>query len=110
MSATDRAKSMLQHTTRQMARISARDKLLLILEALLCYTLLVLFALAYPDQYRTKLWENGGEMGWNSNPKLRIYFYANHKEPPEIRLIWTQRFVASSNVIGIGFSLTAVLE
>ncbi|KAH8179910.1 hypothetical protein LIA77_01429 [Sarocladium implicatum] len=101
MSAADRAKSMLQHTTRQMARVSARDKLLLILEALLCYTLLVLFALAYPDQYRSKLWENGGEMGWNSNPKLRIYFYANHKEPPEIPLIWTQRLTDSNLGIAI---------
>ncbi|CRL31130.1 unnamed protein product [Penicillium camemberti] len=51
-----------------------------------------LFASAYPDGYRSLLWLTGGVQGWNSNPEERIYFYANHKTPPEIPWIWTQRF------------------
>lgn len=53
-----------------------------------------LFASAYPDRYRSILWLTGGVEGWNSNPELRIYFYANHKEAPEIPWIWTQRFAS----------------
>jgi hypothetical protein len=51
-----------------------------------------LFASAYPDRYRSLLWLTGGVQGWNSSPEERIYFYANHKEPPEIPWIWIQRF------------------
>lgn len=50
-----------------------------------------LFASAYPDRYRTTLWVTGGTHGWNSDPTLRIYFYANHNVPPEIPWIWTPR-------------------
>jgi hypothetical protein len=53
----------------------------------------ILFASAYSDRYRSLLWLTGGAEGWNSNPEDRIYFYANHKEPPEIPWIWAQRFV-----------------
>lgn len=95
MSSADQAKNMLQRTLRPKCRLSKRDTLLLFLEAIVCYAPLVLFILAYPDRFRTKLWENGGARGWNSDPKLRIYFYANHKEPPEVPLIWTQRYIIS---------------
>ncbi|KAI0380594.1 hypothetical protein F5Y04DRAFT_94802 [Hypomontagnella monticulosa] len=50
-----------------------------------------LLCCAYPERFRKTLWEIGGENGWNSNPRLRIYFYANYEQPPEIPLIWTQR-------------------
>lgn len=50
-----------------------------------------LFLSAYPDRYRSLLWATGGTEGWNSDPELRIYFYANHQEPPEIPWIWKQR-------------------
>lgn len=53
---------------------------------------LVLFAVIYADDLRTTLWEIGGDKGWNSDPRLRIYFYANHREPPEIPFIWSQRY------------------
>lgn len=48
---------------------------------------------AFPDRCRTVLWQYGGTQGWNSNPLDRIYFYANHREPPRIPPIWNQEYV-----------------
>lgn len=64
---------------------------LMLLELAIALTTLILFGLALPDRVRSRLWENGGEEGWNSNPNERIYFYANHREPPEVPFIWQQR-------------------
>jgi len=64
---------------------------LILVELLISIAALVLFCLEYPADFRSSLWENGGEEGYNSNPNQRIYFYANHREPPEIPLIWSQR-------------------
>ncbi|KAF7550826.1 hypothetical protein G7046_g7891 [Stylonectria norvegica] len=75
--------------------------MLLGLELTLATAAVVLFGLAYTDGSRSRLWENGGEEGWNSNPNKRIYFYANHKEPPEIPLIWSQRLTDSNLAIAI---------
>jgi hypothetical protein len=60
-------------------------------EALLTVVTLSLLIFGYPDTARITLWEEGGIMGYNSNPKLRVYFYANHQEPPGIPFIWSQR-------------------
>ncbi|KAH9224553.1 hypothetical protein DL95DRAFT_378180 [Leptodontidium sp. 2 PMI_412] len=62
------------------------------LEASLIFTTLALFSYGYPNAARNALWEEGGNHQFNSNPKLRVYFYANHLEPPEIPYIWSQRF------------------
>ena len=51
-----------------------------------------LFVSAYPDRYRSLLWAIGGMEKWNTNPEQQIYFYANHKESPNIPWIWTQKF------------------
>jgi hypothetical protein len=67
---------------------------LFLAELCVCLAALTLFWYAYPDRYRTKLWQNGGDEGWNSDPKQRIYFYANYKTPPDIPLIWSQRYVS----------------
>ncbi|KAK1689317.1 hypothetical protein BDP55DRAFT_691495 [Colletotrichum godetiae] len=69
---------------------------LLCLEAFVVFAALVLFGVAYPDRLRSRLWRNGGEEGWCSNPRMRIYFYANHEEPPEIPLVWSQRLKTSN--------------
>lgn len=61
------------------------------LELLLIVVSVSLFAHGYPKNTRIALWEEGGAQGFNSNPKLRIYFYANHLDPPEIPFIWSQR-------------------
>lgn len=65
--------------------------MLLCLESVVVLGALALFGIAYPDHFRSRLWRDGGEEGWCSNPRLRIYFYANSEEPPEIPLIWSQR-------------------
>ncbi|KAK2772615.1 hypothetical protein CKAH01_13911 [Colletotrichum kahawae] len=70
--------------------------LLLLLESMVVLVALALFGIAYPDRFRSRLWRNGGEEGWCSNPRLRIYFYANYEEPPEIPLIWSQRLTTSN--------------
>ncbi|EXF74199.1 hypothetical protein CFIO01_06793 [Colletotrichum fioriniae PJ7] len=69
---------------------------LLCFEAAVVFAALTLFGMAYPDRFRSRLWRNGGEEGWCSNPRMRIYFYANHEEPPEIPLIWSQRLTTSN--------------
>ncbi|KAH7024935.1 uncharacterized protein B0I36DRAFT_249788 [Microdochium trichocladiopsis] len=58
---------------------------------------------------RTKLWQTGGDNGWNSDPSLRIYFYANHEEPPEIPLIWSQR-LTDSNLAIASLSLALTIQ
>ena len=61
-----------------------------LVEGLLVLTSFSLLAYNYSDSARMALWEEGGVLGLNSDPKLRIYFYANHREPPEIPFIWSQ--------------------
>ncbi|KAL0936292.1 uncharacterized protein CTRU02_208507 [Colletotrichum truncatum] len=75
--------------------------LLLCLESVVVITALVLFGVAYPDRFRSRLWRNGGEEGWSSNPRLRIYFYANFEEVPQIPLIWSQRLTTSNTAIAV---------
>lgn len=68
--------------------------LIFLLELCICLVTVLLFALSYQKSIRRGLWENGGEEGWNSDPRLRIYYYANYREPPEIPLIWSQKLAA----------------
>jgi hypothetical protein len=62
-----------------------------IFEFLLIFTNFFLFSYGYPDTTRMNLWEEGGAQLFNSDPKLRIYFYANYREPPKIPYIWSQK-------------------
>ena len=48
---------------------------------------LALFAIAQPDLYRTKLWQDGYKNGFNSNPTAKIYAMANRK-PYETPVPW----------------------
>ncbi|KAI6776679.1 hypothetical protein HG530_000624 [Fusarium avenaceum] len=84
-----------------MAPMTKTPIALILLEMTISTTALVLFSLAYPASFRSRLWENGGEEGWNSNPNKRIYFYANNREPPEVPLIWSQRLHTSNLAIAI---------
>lgn len=68
----------------------------LLLELTIVAVALGVFVHGRRCELRTELWSIGGEQGWNSNLKLRIYFYANHREPPEIPLLWTERYVQAS--------------
>ena len=69
--------------------------LLFLFEGILTGTVLVFSATGYPDLTRMALWKEGGIKHFNSNPALRIYFYANHKEPPPIPYIWSRVQVLS---------------
>ncbi|KAF5024711.1 hypothetical protein F66182_3225 [Fusarium sp. NRRL 66182] len=84
-----------------MAPTTKTPIVLILLELAISATAVVLFSLAYPKSFRSRLWENGGEEGWNSNPNQRIYFYANHREPPEVPLLWSSRLYTSNLAIAI---------
>ncbi|KAI1120955.1 hypothetical protein F5Y10DRAFT_257359 [Nemania abortiva] len=78
--------------TRSFKRNLSRIQLVaFVIEFILAIAAVIIHSIAYPESFRKTLWEIGGEAGWNSNPKLRIYFYANYRQPPEIPLLWTQR-------------------
>ena len=63
----------------------------LFIELVLVAVCLGVFAHAHSTELRTALWAVGGEHGWNSNPRLRIYFYANYQQPPDIPFLWTEK-------------------
>lgn len=62
---------------------------LFIIEFPLTVALLTLFGIADPNTYRTKMWQNGADQGFNSNPNEILYAYANYRpiDPP---LVWSQ--------------------
>jgi hypothetical protein len=41
--------------------------------------LLALFGIATPDTYRTRLWQDGSDNGFNSNPNAALYAAANYR-------------------------------
>lgn len=65
---------------------------LLILELPCTIVLLLLFGIADGDTYRKKLWLDGSNHGFNSNPNEILYQYANY-QPIHVPLIWSSRFV-----------------
>ncbi|KXX81984.1 hypothetical protein MMYC01_201520 [Madurella mycetomatis] len=74
-----------------MPRLNILHFLVLSIELVVVATALGVFVHGYTNSLRTALWTIGGERGWNSNPRLRIYFYTNHREPPEVPYLWTER-------------------
>lgn len=64
------------------------------LELLIEIAALALFGIAQPDLYRTRLWQEGSNHGWNSNPNSIIYAYANYR-PISTPLPWSQLYVHS---------------
>ncbi|KAL8705787.1 MAG: hypothetical protein Q9201_001133 [Fulgogasparrea decipioides] len=67
------------------------------IELLIEIAALALFGIAQPDLYRTRLWQEGSDHGWNSNPNEIIYAYANYR-PIDTPLPWSQ-FVTNFNVV-----------
>ena len=65
-------------------------KALFVLEFCGTVAALALFGIASPNLFRTALWKDGARNGFNSDPNLILYAYANHKTPPEIPLVWSQ--------------------
>ena len=50
---------------------------------------LALFGIADPDLYRTSLWQEGANHGWNSDPIEILYAYANYR-PIKVPTPWNQ--------------------
>jgi hypothetical protein len=62
------------------------------IDFLLCTAVLAIFAHIVLNDTTTALWLTGGAKGWNSDPSLRVYDYANYREPPPVVLIWDPRY------------------
>jgi len=73
---------------------------LLILEFPFTVANLALFGIASPNLYRTKLWQEGGDLGLNSAPLTIVYAYANYK-PVKIPLVWSQFQTNFNLIIGV---------
>jgi hypothetical protein len=61
---------------------------LIVLEFPFTVANLALFGIASPNLYRTILWEEGGRMGFNSDPTTVLYAYANYR-PVKIPVVWS---------------------
>ncbi|KAL8851591.1 MAG: hypothetical protein Q9221_003523 [Calogaya cf. arnoldii] len=70
---------------------------LFVIELVIEVAALALYGIAQPDLYRTRLWKEGSDHGWNSNPNSIIYAYANYR-PVHTPLPWSQ-FVTDYNVV-----------
>jgi hypothetical protein len=70
---------------------------LFVVEFLLIVAVLTLFGIADPNTYRTKLWQNGADKGFNSDPSIVLYSYANYK-PIDTPVVWSQLYVLSSRM------------
>ncbi|KAL8905758.1 MAG: hypothetical protein Q9207_002427 [Kuettlingeria erythrocarpa] len=68
-----------------------------VIELIIEIAALALYGIAQPNLYRTRLWKEGSDHGWNSSPKEIIYAYANYR-PIRTPLPWSQ-FVTDFNVI-----------
>ena len=65
---------------------------LMVVEVIFSIPALALFAIASPDQYRTKLWQDGYNNGFNSSPAQILYAYANYT-PVSYPLVWNPWYV-----------------
>ena len=78
---------------------------LFVLETPLTIACLVFFGVADPDTYRTRLWQNGSDKHFNSNPNEILYSYANY-QPIKVPLIWSQLYVYEMRNVGLYTLLT----
>lgn len=65
---------------------------LLLVELPLTVAMLTLMGIAHPNTYRTKLWQNGFDKGFNSAPNSILYDYANWR-PAHVPEIWSHGYV-----------------
>jgi hypothetical protein len=65
---------------------------LILIEFPLIVGLLALTGIASPDLYRTRLWQEGGDQGFNSKPSAILYAYANYR-PVNVPLVWSKLYV-----------------
>ncbi|KAI1622647.1 hypothetical protein EDD37DRAFT_482735 [Exophiala viscosa] len=67
------------------------------LESPLTVALLALFGIASPNLYRTKLWQDGADNGFNSSPSTGLYAAANYR-PYTTPKVWSQ-FITNYNIV-----------
>jgi hypothetical protein len=60
-----------------------------VMELFLTVAALALYGIADPNTYRSKLWQNGADAGFNSDPSIVLYSYANYR-PIKTPLVWSQ--------------------
>ncbi|WEW57652.1 hypothetical protein PRK78_003119 [Emydomyces testavorans] len=72
-------------------------KALLVIELPFTVAVLALFGIASPNLYRTKLWQDGADNGFNSSPDELVYRFANY-EPYTTPRPWTQ-FITNFNLV-----------
>ena len=78
----------MKATAETLARIGA-DNSSIIVGLLLLNIALTLYGIADPNTYRTRLWQNGADSGFNSDPSIVLYSYANYR-PIKTPLVWSQ--------------------
>ncbi|KAF1841314.1 uncharacterized protein K460DRAFT_291356 [Cucurbitaria berberidis CBS 394.84] len=61
---------------------------------------LALFGIASPNLYRTILWNEGGRMGFNSDPSTIVYAYANYR-PVHTPAVWSSFNTQYHLIIGV---------
>ncbi|PWY80678.1 hypothetical protein BO70DRAFT_47733 [Aspergillus heteromorphus CBS 117.55] len=66
----------------------------------LAIILLTLTGIANHDLYRTKLWQDGADNGFNSNPNERLYAAANN-QPYKTPIVWSGFITEYNLVLGI---------
>ncbi|KAI0473666.1 hypothetical protein GGR56DRAFT_648494 [Xylariaceae sp. FL0804] len=81
-------------------------------ELLSTISLLVLFGMEQPDLIRTKLWQAGYDLGFNSSPAVILYAYANHVAQPRLPFVWSStltEFNVAISVISLFFLLSKLI-
>ncbi|KAI1378671.1 hypothetical protein F4677DRAFT_443157 [Hypoxylon crocopeplum] len=73
---------------------------------------LVMFGIAQPNLYRTKLWQAGHELGFNSSPNVILWAYANYEPQPKLPFVWSQTltdFNVAISVLSLFLLLTKLI-
>ncbi|GBF60134.1 hypothetical protein TMEN_2538 [Trichophyton mentagrophytes] len=83
-------------------------KILVACELPLSVGILTLTGIAAPDLYRTKLWQDGADNGFNSSPDEKVYAFANYRPytTPRPWSPFTTNFNLVITVLSLFFLLT----
>ncbi|GFN21473.1 hypothetical protein AtubIFM55763_006251 [Aspergillus tubingensis] len=74
--------------------------ILMTIELPLTVIILTLTGIASHDLYRTKLWQDGADNGFNSSPNERLYAAANHRSF-KTPIVWSSFITEYNLVLGI---------
>lgn len=68
--------------------------ILMAIELPLTIIILTFTGIASHDLYRTKLWQDGADNGFNSSPDEALYAAANYR-PYKAPMVWSDLYVAN---------------